>query len=32
VSDEKIRREGFETAYSIDQGVEELADKFRALV
>jgi UDP-glucose 4-epimerase len=32
VSDEKIRQEGFETGYSLDQGVEELADKFRALV
>jgi UDP-glucose 4-epimerase len=32
VSDEKIRNEGFRTAYTIDQGVEELADKFRALV
>jgi UDP-glucose 4-epimerase len=32
VSDEKIRSEGFETAYSLDQGVAELADKFRALV
>ncbi|RJX44614.1 hypothetical protein DM826_03090 [Halonotius aquaticus] len=32
VSDEKIRNEGFETCYTIDQGVEELADKFRALV
>ncbi|WP_251328612.1 NAD-dependent epimerase/dehydratase family protein [Haloplanus pelagicus] len=31
VSDEKIRNEGFETCYTIDQGVEELADKFRAL-
>jgi UDP-glucose 4-epimerase len=30
VSDEKIRNEGFEPAYTIDQGVEELADKFRA--
>jgi UDP-glucose 4-epimerase len=32
VSDEKIRQEGFETAYSLDQGVAELADKFRAMV
>jgi len=32
VSDEKIRNEGFETAYTLDQGVEELADKFRAFV
>jgi len=32
VSDEKIQREGFETAYSIDQGVAELADKFRAFI
>jgi len=32
VSDEKIREEGFETAYTLDQGVAELADKFRALV
>lgn len=32
VSDEKIRREGFETAYSLDQGVRELADKFRAMI
>jgi len=32
VSDEKIRAEGFETAYTLDQGVAELADKFRALV
>ena len=31
VSDEKIRNEGFETVYTLDQGVEELADKFRAL-
>lgn len=31
VSDEKIRKEGFETAYTLDQGVEELADKFRGL-
>ena len=32
VSDEKIRNEGFESVYTLDQGVEELADKFRALV
>lgn len=32
VSDSKISREGFETAYSLDQGVEELADKFRAFI
>lgn len=32
VSDEKIRNRGFETGYTLDQGVEELADKFRALV
>lgn len=32
VSDEKIRSEGFETCYTLDQGVEELADKFRAFV
>jgi len=32
VSDEKIRSEGFETCYTLDQGVEELADKFRVLV
>jgi UDP-glucose 4-epimerase len=32
VSDEKIRTEGFETAYSLDQGVAELADKFRAML
>jgi UDP-glucose 4-epimerase len=31
VSDEKIRREGFETCYTLDQGVEELADKFRSV-
>lgn len=31
VSDEKIVAEGFETMYSIDDGVRELADKFRAL-
>jgi UDP-glucose 4-epimerase len=32
VSDEKIRSEGFKTAYTLDQGVAELADKFRALI
>lgn len=32
VSDEKIRAEGFEPAYTIDQGVRELADKYRALL
>ncbi|NLV08388.1 NAD-dependent epimerase/dehydratase family protein [Halomicrobium mukohataei] len=32
VSDGKIRSEGFETCYTLDQGVEELADKFRAFV
>ena len=31
VSDEKIRSHGFETAHTLDQGVAELADKFRAL-
>ena len=31
VSDEKIRSEGFETGYTLDQGVKELADKYRAL-
>lgn len=30
VSDERIKQEGFETAYTLDQGVAELADKFRA--
>jgi len=30
VSDEKINEEGFETIYDLDQGVEELADRFRA--
>ena len=30
VSDEKINEEGFETIYDLDQGVAELADKFRA--
>jgi len=32
VSDEKIRNEGFETCYTIDEGVAELADKFRAFL
>ena len=32
VSDEKIRKQGFETGYTIDQGVAELADKFRGMV
>lgn len=32
VSDEKIRDEGFKTCYTLDQGVAELSDKFRALV
>lgn len=32
VSDEKIRNEGFETAYTLDQGVAKLVDKFRALI
>ncbi|WP_135366090.1 NAD-dependent epimerase/dehydratase family protein [Halosimplex halophilum] len=32
VSDEKIRAEGFETAYTLDDGVAELADKFRGLL
>lgn len=32
VSDEKIVDRGFETCYTLDQGVAELADKFRALV
>jgi UDP-glucose 4-epimerase len=32
VSDEKIRNKGFETVYTIDQGVRELADKYRALL
>jgi len=31
VSDEKIRNEGFEAAYTLDQGVEELSDMFRGL-
>lgn len=31
VSDAKIRAEGFDPAYSLRRGVEELADKFRAL-
>jgi UDP-glucose 4-epimerase len=32
VSDEKIQQKGFETCYTLDQGVEELADKFRGFV
>jgi UDP-glucose 4-epimerase len=32
VSDEKISDRGFEAVYTLDQGVEELADKFRALI
>jgi len=32
VSDEKIRSRGFETGHTLDQGVEELADKFRAFL
>lgn len=32
VSDRKIRDEGFEARYTLDQGVRELSDKFRALV
>jgi len=32
VSDEKIQQEGFETCYTLDQGVEELAHKFGALI
>jgi len=32
VNDEKIRNKGFETAYNIDQGIAELADKYRALL
>lgn len=32
VSDAKIRKEGFQTGYTLDQGVEELADKFRAFL
>lgn len=32
VSDQKIRNQGFETAYTLDQGVAELADKFRAFL
>jgi UDP-glucose 4-epimerase len=32
VSDEKIRSKGFESAYTLDQGVAELADKFCAFV
>lgn len=31
VSDEKIRERGFETCFTLDQGVAELADKFRGL-
>jgi UDP-glucose 4-epimerase len=31
VSDEKIRNKGFETIYTIDQGIRELADKYQAL-
>lgn len=31
VSDEKICNRGFDTTYTIDQGVVELADKFRAI-
>lgn len=32
VSDEKIRRSGFDSCYGLDQGVGELANKFNALV
>jgi UDP-glucose 4-epimerase len=32
VSDQKIRSRGFETCYTIDDGIIELADKFRALI
>lgn len=32
VSDEKIQEKGFETCYTLDQGVQELSDKFRALI
>lgn len=32
VSDEKIRSKGFETIYTLDQGIAELADKFRAFI
>ena len=32
VSDEKVRSEGFRTAFTLDQGVKELSDKFRAFV
>lgn len=32
VSDEKVRSEGFEAAHTLDQGVAELADKFRAFL
>jgi UDP-glucose 4-epimerase len=31
VSDEKINSHGFESCYTLDQGVRELKDKFRAL-
>jgi UDP-glucose 4-epimerase len=32
VSDKKIRERGFESCYNLDQGVAELADKFRAFI
>lgn len=32
VSDRKIRSEGFRTAFTLDQGVAELADKFRGML
>lgn len=32
VSDKKIRERGFETAFTLDQGVAELADKFRGMI
>lgn len=32
VSDEKIRGEGFNSAFTLNQGVSELADKYRALL
>lgn len=32
VSDEKIRERGFEPCYTLDQGVAELAEKYRALI
>lgn len=32
VSDDKIRAEGFETAYSLDRGVKELANKFGTIL